>query len=232
MTTHKVIWAGLNFIDHFYIVKNNKFTSWIGKDGGIYNCKILSPTVYNQHISLGCGTARFTINKYGTDREVDFYKSEGFYSSLDKIVADWLHIAYIDALPGLDLSKLDLSGVKTISCDFCNCYPKTNINEVNSNLLKCDYIFDNYYSNNKSKFSIPVESLYVEHDKTTSCITKDCVKAYMPIASSDFVFTTGAGDKWASFFIESKLSGQDNRVAMKYAHLNTRIWLEDINAQI
>lgn len=233
MTTYKVVWAGITFIDHYNIVKDNRFIKQT-KDGGIKNCYIKGfENVYN---SIGLGTANFCISKYGTDCAVDFYESEHRnYNSLNGIECDWLHLMYIDALPKLNLHSIDLSKVKNISCDFCNKYEKINIDEVKNNLSKMNVIFDNDKSGNVIKYRTkPVKAKWVWHDKTNATLTDYSLDTLDETCSynafvKDFIFTVGAGDKWASNFIKRKLLGDTDFQAMTIAHDLTSAWLEEVN---
>lgn len=224
-----VIWAGCAFNDHYFISTKNG-VKHEADDGGIYNCKING--VENLYDNVGFDEAKFVINKYGTESDVSFKHCVKFTEKDICGKADWLHIAYIDALPNLDLSKLDKSRYGKISCDFCNSFPNPDKKRIIENLHYCDFIFDNYngqlpwyyyeHSNSVHILHNPSGSLLI--DKTMAC--KECC------AEKKYKFTVSAGDRFAAAFIEASLKGLSLTKCQAFAHRKVKEWLEGVNENL
>ena len=224
-----VLWAGCNFADEFFVIKNGIFKNF-RKAGGINNCFI--PDAKNQYLTMGGGVAKFLLSEQLSASTIDFVI--GYDCSLDKFEADWLHIPYIDALPNLDLLKLDKEKYKVISCDFC--HPKqeiTSIGRIVENLQYCDVIFDNYNCPGpRYQEHLEDEQIWVLHSPIGSTVSNNGNLYRYDILKKDYIFTIGAGDHFAAAFIEARLQDYDLRQSQELAHSKVATWLEEINEQL
>lgn len=241
MTMRKrVIWAGNRFYDRYLIIKNNRFKD-ISHDGGTRNCYIEG--LDNVYQDSGCASAQFLLSEKCQDSAVNFGPSvlmdESFIN--DCTFADWLHIAYIDALPNLDLSKVDKTLFKVISCDFCE--PKTKIvsDEVlGRNLEYCDYIFNNVPLGNgdtneydwRYKLICKTGACYIYHDEQGGTVSIKDRDILYDVDRKGYIFTIGAGDRFAAAFIEARLQEFDIKRSQEFAHKKVGKWLEEVNRDL
>lgn len=228
----RVIWFGNWFEDHYHIIKDGKYQVKY-EDGGICNCKIdgLENRYFHEHDSPG--EAHFLLSQGLQESAVDFKCSVDLTEkSLIKYAdaADWLHIAYIDALPNLDLAKVSKEKYKVISCDFCE--PKTKLvpdDVLVRNLKCCDYVFCGNFKLEVYDALNP-SAVFIKHmpNGSRAFLGND---SYVSITiPKNYIFTVGAGDRFATAFIEARLNQFDLRQSQELAHDKVGKWLEEVNA--
>lgn len=222
----KVIWAGCAFNDYYYIMTPNGF-KYETEEGGIKNCIISS--VENCYDFRGWDDAKFVINSHGIESDVSFKYSKKF-SEFDIFgKADWLHIAYIDALPMLDLTKIDRERFGKISCDFCHKYPNPDKQRIYDNVKCCDVIFNNWGKHNPNYYDSTNNQIHVIHSPNGSLVIQGQRSSQKFLSERDYLFTVSAGDRLAAAFIESQMRGDDIVVSQEFAHEKVEKWLQNVN---
>lgn len=244
----KVLWAGNYIHDHFYIIKNGRFINKFVA-GGIFNCGV--DNAENHHVSYGYGEANFLISGYKDSKSEAFVNSEQSVVDFGPTVklnsrlfeygyCDWLHIAYLDALPLLDLSQINRKQFGKISCDFCHPKDKLVDDEViKKNLDYCDVIFDKFGGNTSKLYPYDKwreKSVVILHNAGGSMIYRGSGSGNDSVVFNqkplDYMFTVGAGDRFAAAFIEAKLNGRYDLDAQVVAHNKVNAWLEKVNNEL
>jgi len=202
--------------------------------GGIKNCEI--DGFDNQYVGCEYGAANFLLSSRMQESCVDFKYSinlDNSYLYCYTAPCEWLHIAYIDALPNLDLSKLSKKIFKNISCDFC--HPQTDIVKpevIRKNLGYCDIIFDDreLYGTHHPGFN--EKQLIVLHNKDGSVAWYSIDMYRYDSMAKPYIFSVGAGDRFAAAFIEARLQEFDIKRSQEFAHNKVGKWLEEVNRDL
>ena len=236
--------VGTSYLDVIDIIHNDKYTKKI-QDGGIYNIQQGSKFTVNTAIS------NIVINQYGQDVATKWNGNVGSINNLYEDFEDeWVHLAYVNTCD-IDLGKVK---AKVKSCDLTgDNWFKIGEEKIISNILLCDYVFvarehlDLLLSKIKN---VDYSGWLVSHDSQGSTLLKPNYKPFDPLGSispyekysvpeinfrhnkENFLFTVGAGDKFAGHFIEARMSGLELGECQKIAHEKVLLWLKEVNESL
>ncbi len=232
MSYDKVAIVGSRFVDDFHIIKNGKYKSIIDM-GGIHNIKTFP---INQRYTTDYNTAHYLISEKYANACVEWgeigYANDAAYK-IEKEDYEWIHFMYLNTIPNLDISKFKS---KYKSCDLSN-GPRLDISldSIIKNANSCDIIFmSNHHNNHDEILDKCKERMIISHGETGS---KTYINGEVTItynhSEEDFMFVTGAGDKFAGFFIEAFcVKGWCAENSIEYAHQEVLDWLRETNEKI
>jgi hypothetical protein len=235
MKTVKVVGSYFKDDIQFLSHKKKSVMQW-ENHGGICNLELPNfikyPTDYN--------ATKFVINSKGEDCVIQRDVEEAQENALEVFASTpshWTHFAYLNTIKGnLDTDRF--KGIK--SCDIA---VSSRENITNADLIKnikpCHYVF--FSEETEKKYPEVYKEIYnnssaaiIYHSKIYSCVTLyGKVKAHVKNEPRNFYFTTGAGDRFAMFFIQAALNQNcSTQLALEYANQETVKWLEGINAKL
>jgi len=244
----KLCVIGNEFLDIIDIINYDGKYKRIIQDGGIHNIK------QGTKIALKKNTANILITHHGTESTIDKgYQCpvEGPYS---KAGYGWVHLAYANLI-NIDFTKVE---AKIKSCDLTKHYFTFDLSKAYNNIACCDYVFlSNEDNQNLLKHflfepSSNFSGWLVEHSSQGSVACqpkkiKDVSHLFGDTCGSDginvshywhqkenFLFTVGAGDRFAGYFIEHRMNNPESYIknSQEYAHTKVLQWLKEVNENI
>jgi hypothetical protein len=229
---HEVYVVGSSFTDYFHVIKNHKFKKWIGV-GGISNITNFPnvATDYNSaYYLLSDVVAPVTCATWAEKNQTK--EVEKFFEN--KIVTtDWIHFMYANTIPDLDISKFKS---KYKSCDLSNGpNPTISLESTLQNVEACDIVFMSCHHEHFEKVKKASDKkILICHSENGSLLFqrgKLTFKYYH--AKEDFVFVTGAGDKFAGNFIENYLvQNLPFEESIELSHEKVLTWLREENQNL
>lgn len=226
----KVNVIGSYFRDSIHILNKNKYTHW-ESSGGISNVQIPDASYW----STGFNTSIQVINSFGTDGAVNHNEP---YNNLNEIkrclaqqdIPDWNHFAYLNTIRDLDV--FDFKS-KYTSCDISvSSNPKVSPESVINNIELSDFLFLSEETEHPD-FLRAANVVIIHTSIGSKMIHNGKILASHQHQKENFIFTMGAGDKFAGYFIEgflTPIASYDK--LLEYAHQKTLTWLRKINEKL
>lgn len=230
---------GSAFRDCINILKGNHYY-YAENDGGIFN--LIETLPQAKFWVTDKNESAEVINKFGRDGQVT-RRLPG--SGTDKITSmfeksykdsDWIHFAYLNSISGnLDVSKFNS---KMKSCDIsATSRDDVKKEDVLRNVAACDVTFISDEAPWLEDI-IRVAKRLIYHGKIEdhhAILVTDKGKfvAKKRYEKENFIFTLGAGDRLAGYYIEAyqnKVWSTDSSI--KFAHEQTLAWLKEVNEKI
>lgn len=227
--------VGSSFWDNFHIIKNGKYQD-IRRKGGIYNIEN-----FTDYYSTETNIARYLVCpehetiaccEWETDWINTIRLQKDFKAAPKK--ADWIHFMYANTIPQLNIKEFE---AEVKSCDLSNGpRPDISVETTLENAEACDIIFvSSHYEHIKELLERCRHRMIISHSETGSTVHQHgCIVASYYHPREKFMYVTGAGDKFAGFFIEDSIKGYDLTIKdqLEYAHQNTLAWLRKVNSSL
>ena len=244
------MWAGNAFKDKIISLKDSEINHKQEIYGGLHNCNIPGAINYYRSVldcdnksASRCVVVHNTKNCVGiaefASEDLEFNARHLNYFS-GKM--DWLHITYIDALPNLRLSEVDLRKFDKISCDFCYSYENMPQDILLENLKYCDIVFGNTGKNIKEQYldKMKNKGIIVLHEPwgfEVHCnylVSSWSIQSVIDKCYKKYPFTLSAGDRFAAFMIEEMLKDSWKEEesycdAGVVAYNKVQEWLQKVN---
>lgn len=224
--------VGSYFKDNITVLYNNKLTQ-IERPGGIYNLDIDNANYYMTDFN----ESSEVINKFGRDGVVTKW-SEG-WSGIEQVKwelrdthSKWMHFSYLNTIWDLKVSEFK-ANMK--SCDLSTSWrPGVKKEDVLQNISECEIMFASteFMAQPDAEDYLKASNVAVIHGSGRSwVVTRGATLGVYPYQEENFIYTLGAGDKFAGYFIESYLAGRGYRDSLESAHQRTLSWLVSVNRE-
>lgn len=226
--------VGSSFWDTFHIIKNGKYSErW--EEGGIHNIQNFKNhyvTERNHAYYLVCPEHETVACVEWETDWISTIRLQKDFKVGPK--ADWIHFMYVNTIPQLDITQFD---AEVKSCDFSNGpRPDITLESALKNAEACDIVFvSSHYEYIHELMERCKRSLIISHSETGSIVYKHGhIIANYVHPSERFMYVTGAGDKFAGYYIESSMNGYDWTIKeiLETSHQKVLTWLRYTNEKI